>query len=267
MARLSILVGMDSFAYMITDDKRSVVALKQFHFEEKVRNPIELGRKLQPLLVEDTLLNGTFERTFVAIDTTNFTLVPDLLFDENEVASYLTDVTYVSENDKILVDKFAFIPSKLIYPIDKGIQFLLKLHFPDCEIFNVFSALLGSARQMILQEGVTGKYLFVNVRRSTLQVLLFEDEKLLIANAYSYRGLDDFQYFIFLIFHQFKLDPAKTPIYLAGQIDEKHEKFTVLHDRIEQVHLVDWPVTLLTGPNFANGSKHQFFDLAGLMYC
>ena len=173
LSRLSILLGVDSFTYMITDDKRSVVALKQFDFGKEVRNPIELGRKLQPLLVEEELFGHPFEKISIAVDTGNFTLVPEPLYREEEKGRYLREVAALSDNDEVAADALGFVPIRLVYPIDKGIRFLLQLQFPESRIFHSFSSFLAVARQVAIQEGITGRYLFVNVLQEALQILLF----------------------------------------------------------------------------------------------
>ena len=95
----------------------------------------------------------------------------------------------------------------------------------------------------------------------------FDEEQLVLANTYPYQGKDDFMYFVFLVFDQFDLNPIETPIYLSGRITKEDPKFASLFNCVEQVTLTDWPVTLLTGPNFNPSIKSRFFDLAGLMYC
>ena len=267
LSRLSILLGMDSFTYMITDDRRSVLALKQYDFGGQVRNPIDLGRKLQPLLVEEELFNQSFQKVSIAVDTANFTLVPEELYHETGKEAILREVATLADNEEVTADTLGFMPIRLVYPIDKGIRFLLQLQFPESRIYHSFSSFLAVARQVTIQEGIAGRYLFVNVRENTLQILLFDGEQLLLANNYPYRGKDDFMYFVFLIFDQFKLNPMQTPLYLSGKITENDSRFATLFNCIENVTLVDWPVTLLTGPNFNPSIKPRFFDLAGLMYC
>lgn len=266
-SKLSVLLRMDSFAYMITDEKRAVIALKFFDFQQEIKNPIELGRKLQPLLVEEPLLQGQYKQVVVAVNASNFTIIPNQFYKAGQENYFLNQITDLSENDKIETDSMVTLPAKLIYTIDKGIRFLLKLHFPECKLVNNFNAWASVCKQMVVEHNISGDFLFVHTGLNTIQIMLFLDDQLHLANQYPIFGQNDFLYYIFLLFEQFSLDPNRIPIFLSGRISEDDDYYKALYSRVDKVDFVKWPYTLMTGKNFQEKFKHQFFDLAGLMYC
>ena len=268
LAKLSILLGMDSFVYMITDSQNQVTTLKRFDFGQSITNPIELGRKIQPLLVQEELIKKDFETVKIGVSTPNFTLVPNALYREEKEKEALSAVTVVNDDDRVQVDHLDFFNSKIIYSLDKGVQYLLKLCFPNCEIFHLFTPFLNTIQRHILKGNKGGNTLFVNVGSNELQVVLLEDSAIKIINTYSFSSEEDFMYYVFLVFNQFNLSPYSTEIYLSGMIQQEHSRYRAINARVNVVQFVDWPQTLLTGEQFnATGNKHQFIDLAGLIYC
>lgn len=266
-AKLSILLGMDSFVFMITDTQGKVVALKHYDFPETITNPIELGRRIQPLFVEDELLKASYDQVFVAIDVNQFTIVPEFLFKDSQAEKYLQQVTTVSENDKVRVDRLPELKAKLVYKIDKGIHFLLKLHYPECKIFHLYTAFLTSIRQQNELLPLNGKYVFVNAQVSSLNIAVFNQQNLLLANSYRYQAPEDCLYFVSLIFEQFELDQEKTPVFLSGLIDPKGDLVELLFDRLSLVRFVEWALPGTNKPAFKQQPIHHYFTLGGLAYC
>ena len=264
-AKLSILIGMDSFVYMVSDDQQQVVALKHYDFPSSILNPIELGRRLQPLLVEDELLKAPFEQVIVAVDTLHFSIVPETLFKDSQAEQYLQSITTVSDNDKVRVDRISSPKSKLVYKIDKGIHFLLKLHYPSCKIVHLYTPYLANIKNYQNHSPfLRGKQLFVNVQSANIHVTVFDGLQLLMANTYEYHSNEDFLYFIFLIFEQFGLHAEQTPVFLSGSISKTSSLYQRLYERIQHLAFMPWPNGLASSSKLKQQAKHHYFILSGL---
>ncbi len=257
---------MNSFVYLISNQNREIAGLKHFDLGSGIKNPIQLGRAVQPLLVEDELLKNGFTNVKVGILTQNFTIVPNSLFDPSETNRFYSQITELSENDKVKTDDLEFLNARLVYAIDKGIQFLIKLHFPECTIYHQVAAWLAGIRQFTIQERIHGNYLFANVHGQMVQLALFKDDRLVIVNNYNYRSKEDFLYFIFLLCDQFSVQPDAMPLYFSGHITQENELFRSVYQYVQSIHLVTWPVNLLNSSSIQSPTQSTYFDLAGLTY-
>ena len=259
---------MDSFAYMVTDANPKVSLVKRFDFKGNVKDSIELGRKLQPLIVEENLIKKDFQSVRIGVNTRHFTLVPKPLFQGNKQTDYLSHTGQIGDDDKIQMDEIKFLGANLVYTLDKGIQYLLKLCFPQSTVFHFFTPFLNAIQQIKIQESIQGNFLFVDVKSKDLQVAVFIKDELKLINSYSYHSAEDFLYFISLLFDQFQLEPQQTQIFFSGLIHSKDPKFSLIYSKIEDITLAKWPNSLPVGNRFkTSGQQHQFFSLAGLLYC
>ncbi len=266
-AKLFIRSGMNSFAYMVKN-KNGEISLFHFdQFEEIITDPVKIGRRLQRILVENTLFKESFKQVDISYDSAGYTIIPDQFFNEDEAPAFLKQVTTVLDSDQIEVDSLSFLKSKLIFSIDKGIQFLFSVHFPKCKIHHSISTWLFAIHQYTKEMKLSCKLLFANIEPDVLKIALLDDGKLLITNHFIYRSEEDLRYFLFLIFDQFNLDPAVLPVYLSGNITHNNSAYQAIYPYFKNLNIVKWFDGLPLHSNMEPPAHLQrYFNVAGMNF-
>ena len=108
------------------------------------------------LLVEETIFKNTFEEVQINFESPAYTIVPTELFDDSSARLYLEQVTTLGNADKIGVDYLEKAQAKIIYAIDKGVQFLFEVHFPKSKINHALTAWLSAINTYTKSKRIKG---------------------------------------------------------------------------------------------------------------
>jgi len=264
--QLSILIGMDSLVYLVSDaDKERALLLKTFSFEEPDDAPLDLPGALEGVFEKDDLLNILYRRVKIALPDTPAALVPNRLFNPDEKTTYLEELTKVDKSGTIEVDELSDLALRVVYPSHNGLVSLLKKQFPTGRYYSPATPFLRGCKSMLKDE--TEHAVFAHFWRKGLYVSVFEKDSLHFFNAFSIASASDALYYILLAFNQFKLDPNEVPLHLSGQVVQDSEIYKMLYRYVAHVRF-------LTEIPFLNFSKkyedipHQFFfNLYALSLC
>jgi len=263
--KLSILVGMDSFFYLISDAQQNVLVLKSYDFDQKIDSFDALKEPFQKIFIEDELLQLPYLSTKVAFVNHQSTLVPNRLFDDNRTESYLEHLTTLKDTDLIEVDNLHLLDSLNVYAIDRDVLTIARSYFPNADIHHSLTPLiLGYHR---LTEHQDGHQIFINVHKNLAQIVLFQDRKLLFCNTFGFQSAKDFIYYSMLIFDQFNLKPETTPLLLSGKILQHSDIYSQLYRYIRRINFVKTPVYYRLGKKLSEQSEHFYFDLFSLKLC
>ena len=64
--------------------------------------------------------------------------------------------------------------------------------------------------------------LFIHVHSSTLDLVVLKDRKLLFANSFSFKSVDDAIYYVMMVCEQLSLPAEKTGVTVAGEVGNDH---------------------------------------------
>ncbi|MFK8104021.1 MAG: DUF3822 family protein, partial [Saprospiraceae bacterium] len=86
---LSILVGMDRFSYLISNNQQQVLGLRSYLYPEPSQNVAALKTALHNVFLEDKLLQLSYQKTTIACWYPKNTYVPNRLFQAENKSTYL----------------------------------------------------------------------------------------------------------------------------------------------------------------------------------
>ena len=263
---LSILIGMDSFAYMVTDADHLILTLKDLSYDSVIQKPTDLEKQIKTILAEEQFLGRAPKKVKIGFLNAKSTLVPDRLFNDQEQKTYLTQVTDLEEHEAVKTDQLDQIAAKNVYALDRQLLNLTTKQFPDASVYHISTALLNSFRNLAAaNEKATQLYL--HIRSTEVFTFLFEGKELKFANSFPYQSTRDFIYYILMIYDQFKLETDAHPIYLSGQLLKNSEVYRLLFRYINKVHFVEPPSIFKYGSNWGTYPKYFYFDLFSLAHC
>lgn len=252
---LSILQRVDSFAFMLVDEQRQIQLLRRYPLDGST--PVLTN--LENLYLRDELLRLPFRKVQIGVVTERQTLIPNRLFNPQEKATYLQQLTSVPEGMNIKSDDLDGFAAQNVYALPADQAAFYHRHHGAGRLCHAGSPFLLTLRSMVARQ--EGPFVSVHVWPRQFQLIFFLGRELQLINYYTYFTAKDFLYFTLLVFDQFNLDPAEVPLMLSGEILEDSEIFRHLSRYVRQVKIADAPGFIQLGPSFESLPPHLFFDL------
>lgn len=256
---LSILSGIDSFTYMVSDGQQNILALREYELSE------ETGKDLKNVLQTDRLVQLSYRNVRMIWSHPLAALIPTRLFNPADRQSLLGHLAEVPSNFLLKNDNIPQLSATNIYGVGEAHLNNLKQKFPGGRLFHLHSALYWGCRMLTSQQG--GRQVFVHVRGDGFRALVFEGANLLLVNYYTYQSAKDFLYFILLLFEQFKLDQETTPLSMSGKILTDSEIYRLLSRYIRKLQVLQPPAFFKFGPKLSQKPKYFYFDLFCGLLC
>ncbi len=260
---LSILIGMDSLFYLISDRQNQILALHHYSFLTKKGETLSLKESIQIKLLRDELLRSTFKDVTIGFALPKFTLLPRKLYNENEKDVYLKNIIKDEQGYQLLTDHLEDLGVSNIYPIKNEVIHLVKGYFPVSKIYHNISSLFLAFKKEIQHQ--KGKHIFINVQdKQFLQLLFLDGKELIFSNFFEYKSSEDFIYYVLMVYSQFRLKPEVTPVTLAGHILPDSDIYRLLFRYIRHIRFVQKPNFYRYGKNLETISEHFYYDLYSL---
>ena len=258
---LSILLGMDSFFYLIHDQLKNVLFLKEYDL------PKSVDRKtiIQNILLNDKQLQLPYNKIKIAHTGTLFSLIPNELYNKELTKPYLDKVCHFPSDHLALADAINGLEMHNIYSIAEADYKVLSSYFPLANHFHILTALLLGSKEMAAQ--ANQETLFINVDTNLIVILLFDQEKLKFANFFKFSNSNDFLFYVMLVFEQLGLDPETQLVQISGKIIQKSKEFELLYKYIRHVQLIPSPSYYHLSQEFADIDLHAHFDIFSMDLC
>ena len=258
---LSILLGMDSFFYLIYDQFKNVLYLKEY----ELPNNGDRKAALQNILLNDKQLQLPYSKIKLGHTGTLFGLIPNELYNGAVSRPYLEKICHLPSDHLAFVDSLAPLKMHNVYSISDVDYNVLSSYFPLARHYHILSALiLGSKAMATLVKEET---LFINVDKKLIVILLFDKEKLKFANFFKFSSPNDFLFYVMLVFEQLGLNPETQSVQISGKIIQKSKEFELLYKYIRNVQLIASPSYFQLSQEFSDIDQHAYFDLFSLNLC
>jgi hypothetical protein len=189
-----------------------------FHFAKPLSDE-QLALKVTGLAHESAILKKVdFRNVSVQFANERFTLIPSAIFKAEDVQSYFYFNQVKREDDSIHVDHVMGFDAVNIFAVSDTLISAVRKLFERFTIHHHLSALLNAARLYPHQQG--GKNIFIHVHSSSMDVIVVEERKLLLANTFPFTTVEDGIYFVMMIFSRLSLNAESTELTVAGEIEK-----------------------------------------------
>jgi len=217
--RLSIQVNPDGFSVLMCDDDTKI--LKIIH--QNAENFEEILKIFSEDDSIDILKRISFKEINILINTTDFSFVPELIYEKDTQKLFLAHSSEISDNDIIKSTRVDENSSRLIFKIDQDFQALIKLFKNSPNILHLSNTIIPYIFKKIKGDGIA----FYSTS-SIIYVCYFKDNKLLFFNAFSYANEAE------MIYHAVncvkKLNPdTDTKEYYYGHLSMESEAYQLFH--------------------------------------
>jgi hypothetical protein len=233
--KLSIQVSLNGLSFCVLDTIGQTISRSDQLIFDKELTPFEVLKELKSFLKKHAVQDFSFSDVVVVHRNSIFSLVPQSLFDEKELANYLKFNAKLLANDLIEYDEIpafelvnVYVPFVNInnYIYDLFGEFVFKHHATV-----LVESLMGS--QNIHKEPVC----YIYCTDTEMDITIVDHKKLLYYNHFFYSTKEDFLYYLLFTLEQLKLDPNTIKLRLFGKVEEGSPVYVACHEYIQNVSI------------------------------
>ena len=165
------------------------------------------------------------------------TLVPSDLFDNKNSLNYLKynttiQINDLAANDLILDDEV----NNLYIPYTDINNFIFE-RFKAFDFYHYSSLILNKFSKELIDK--FSKKVFLNVNDRFVDIIYFDNKKLIFYNSFDYNSNEDIIYYLLFSFSELNIDPDKIHLACYGLIDLQSELYELIYTYIRNVELIE----------------------------
>ena len=203
-------------------------------------------------------LKESYDEILVIHNSNLSTFVPEPLFDENFLGSYLQYNTKVFETDFFAFDEIANCQMNTVYIPYVNINNFFIDQFGTFDYKHANSILV--SKLLIGSKNNPEKKMFIHINSGHFEIIVLQNQKLLLFNSFEYSTPEDFLYYILFTAEQLGLNPEEFPLELIGKIDAESDYYQLAYKYIRNVSLIDIS-DLQAKNNFSEADNRNHFIL------
>ena len=195
--------------------------------------PEELLIELTGILSSTKELQPNFEHVTLIYTTNNYTLVPQILFDENKASEYLKLNTKILSNDYISHDSIDGQNTVIVYVPFMNINNYIFERYGSFQYYHSSGILIKNI--LNIEKFTISPKVYIHSIKGQFECIIVKDGKLQLCNSYPYKTPEDFIYYILFCFEQLQLNPDKVETFLCGDITKNSPLYKILYTYIRNV--------------------------------
>ncbi|MEJ2585754.1 MAG: DUF3822 family protein [Robiginitalea sp.] len=233
--KLSIQVSLNGLSFCILDTIANSLSLSHsLSFKGEV-SPFDLHREIKQSFRDEGVLDFSFSEVIAIHRNTLFSLVPQPIFDEEQLPNYLKYNAKILATDHLDYDIIDGLDTVNVYvPFANVNNFLYDL-FGEFEFKHSGTVLLETLIK--LPSSRQGSICYLHLAESQMDLAVFANKKLRFYNSFSISSPEDVMYFLLFTLEQLNLDPESLRLRLLGEITETDRVYEFCTEYFENVSL------------------------------
>ncbi|MBU8893421.1 MAG: DUF3822 family protein [Bacteroidales bacterium] len=262
--KLSIQANLNGLSFCILDPVRNkFIALSHKNFEKDLFIDYLLNY-VKEYIDSNELLNKPFKNTRIIWLSDKCTLIPDILFDENNLKKYFEFNQKLDELDEIHFKKLKYSDSYSVYTIPNLFASLFINKFGDITFYNQQIPFINT---ILFKHHSETKKVFVHINEDFIDIGITENGKLIFYNNFRYKTDHDLMYFTMYIYDKLNLNTDNTELIISGNRDKKSIFYLELKDFIRHIRFDKLPEDYSYSYTFNKIPEHTFTNLFNLQLC
>ena len=203
---------------------------------EKYASDVELAESIKKIINKEQVSAANCKQLILVNQTYRSMLVPESLFDKNNLVTFLKFHHNVDERDYLHYVKIADSEAYSVFSIPSTIEDLLsskfeKVHYLHHSIPFISSALLNYNKYNTLPE------FYLNVTPDFFDILIVKNKKIQLFNSFLYQKYTDAIYFIVNILNLYSYSPNHVKLIISGNISKEDSFYSGLVKIFNMVEL------------------------------
>ncbi len=247
--KLSIQFSLDGFSFCIKDiPTNETLVVTEYVFKERLNTPNLLLEKINQVFESDKDLQANFEKVTAVHQNKLSTIVPNDLFDEDHLKSYLNYTIQTLSSDLVVYDDLNF-DAKIVYIPYVNVNNFLFQNFGEFEFKHHSTLFIDEVLKQ--KEQFKDNAIFVNVSYANMDVVILKNREFNLYNSFFYNTKEDFIYYVLFCIEQLELDPNELTLYFSGNIINDYEIYKISQDYIKNIEFLK--------PNHDFFEKSEYF--------
>lgn len=259
----------ERFRFCVLDaSKKRVLALEDYSIDVQLTHQ-SLHSWIQNVVHHHPYLGSTsWKNVAVSFNTPHFTLVPDIYFRKEYVASYLNLVraTPLSDEEQVLHHAIKALAARNVFATNKTFwDGLLSMYSPQAPIaLHQTSALIQGV--ITQSQGESTPCMCLYFEEGFMTVAIAHQGTLLICNKFAYKTSEDMTYFVVFVLDSLQLKSTDIRSYLYGEITPYSEEFQLIKRFLASPTFGTRPVGVIFGDAFDDLPEHRYFTLFNMPF-
>jgi len=233
--KLSIQVSLNGLSFCVLDTlSNTILASEKLVFENEL-TPYAVQKEIKQLFEKNKIKDVKFSEVVVIHRNNLFSLVPQALFNKEELANYLKFNTKILANDHLEYDEIKSMDMVNVYVPFMNINNYIYDLFGEFEFMHHGTILI----QMLTNShgNIIEPICYIHIIEGHLDITVISNKKLILYNNFSYNTREDFIYYLLFTLEQLKLDTETTKLKLFGSIEEGDELYNMCHQYVRDISI------------------------------
>jgi len=233
--KLSIQVSLNGLSFCILDTIANTLSMSHsLPFKREV-SPFDLHREIRQSFRDEGVLDFSFSEVIAIHRNTLFSLVPQPLFDEDQLPNYLKYNAKILASDHLDYDVIEGLESVNVYVPFANVNNYLYDLFGEFEFKHSGTVMLETLIK--LPSSRQGSICYLHLAESQMDLAVFASKKLLFYNSFTVSSPEDVLYFLLFSLEQLSLDPESLKLRLLGEVAEDDQVYEFCTEYFENVSL------------------------------
>ncbi|OAV44188.1 DUF3822 family protein [Lewinella sp. 4G2] len=256
---LSILTGVDSFAYTIRDRQHNrLLAYSGTQLSSEHQG--DLPAAVQGFVDNSPQLSTKgYGNVILGWSTPRVTLVPRELYLADDQRTYLEQLTLLGLEDAVLEEWYNDLDAHLLFAVNKDRLEAVSRSVSTLHSRHLAGGLLSAWRTRSLRRGEAA--VSVNIRGRQLFVAAHRAGSLQFFNTFEVTSREDALYYVLLAYEHCGMLPDRHPLYVSGEISERGEIYQLLYTYVRDIHFSALAMPPVPAAELVDLPQHVYFDL------
>lgn len=244
----------------------SVVLQNTSSFQSGESAKTIFGDQLKNYFDHHPWLRNPFRHICIITNSLNYTIVPHALYNPASKSDYLEFVYRHNENTVIKDHFLNSAEAWVIFALHKTVSEVIDQHYKSARILHHAGAMIETILPRF-RHSETQNPVFVNIRKSSFDIIVLKDGRLRYCNSFSWKTNEDLVYYLIFVLDQLTLNPESVSIVLSGLVDPDSLLFDLLQRYIRHVDFMQVTEGFKSGISFPLASEHKFYDILNPGLC
>jgi hypothetical protein len=235
--KLSIKVSLNGLSFCIFDTlNNTIISVKELYFDT-VQQFTKVEEHLTTAFNDIVELKDSYDEILIIHDNNLSTFVPEPLFDENFLASYLQYNTKVFDTDFFAFDVLSNYQMNTVFIPYVNINNFFIDQYGTFNYKHAHSILVN--KLLDSSKNNDEKKMMINFNLGHFEIVVIQNQKLLLFNSFDYQTPEDFLYYLLFVAEQLNMNPEHFKLELLGSISEKDNFYQMAYKFIRNIAFFD----------------------------
>lgn len=232
---LILQISLEEISFCVYNTLKKNIETFGNYFLNNSNTLSEIENDIVEFIKKTPLLQAGFDEVLVLHNNNLNTFVPQALFDEEALASYLQYNVKIYDTDLVSHDEIANYEMNNVYVPYVNINNLLIDLYGNFNYKHSSSTLV--KKLLDFSKNNDQAQIFVNCQKTTFQLVAIKNQKLLLFNSFDFKTKEDFIYHILFTAEQLQLNPETLQLKLFGDISKESELYDIAYKYVRNVSL------------------------------